>query len=60
MKESKPKVEVEGWEPGEVIITVNGKPVGSTITNEKEAERICRWLKTSIREIVSAIQSKDS
>jgi hypothetical protein len=49
------EIAVMGWEDGEVVITINGNPVGQTLS-QKEAEKIAAWLRTSLREIVKSIK----
>lgn len=49
----KPVWRVEKWEDDEYIITLNGKPVGQTVTFH-EGQDIVEWLKTSWREMVHA------
>ena len=39
------------WEPGDWVVTVDGKPVGQTLSSEREAMRLSEWLQTAIKEI---------
>lgn len=41
-----PDVKVEAWEDGDYIITVNGKPVGATLS-ELGARTVAEWFRRS-------------
>ena len=50
MTSEKGWIRYAAWENGEYIITVDGKPIGCTVS-EHEATVIVKWLMTAIKEI---------
>ena len=48
------KFNVEIWEHGEYIITINGSPVGYTL-DKRDAIIIKDWLNCSIKELLEKI-----
>ncbi len=45
-------IKLERWEGDEFIITINDKPVGSTV-NARTGEVILNWLKHAMKEILN-------
>lgn len=45
-------VSFEKWDEGDWIVTVAGRPVGQTLSSEREAERVASWLSTALDEIL--------
>lgn len=50
------KFEVDIWEHGEYIITINGSPVGYTL-DKKDAVLIKDWLTCSLAELLRKIET---
>ena len=55
----KNRIGLEAWEDGQLMITLNAKPVGMAV-HPKEGNVIFNWLKHSILEIDSAISKEDA
>ena len=51
------KINYEAWEDGEFVITINGKPVGNTLS-QRNAVDMTSWLKRTMPEILSIVKDE--
>ena len=51
-----PTIKYELWEADEYVITIDGGPVGQTLS-KVDAFKIYRWLKTAIKDIQQSTEN---